>query len=71
MTRPTYTKQRGVEFKFKFVTKQRVLTALRELKDRDQILKEAAELICDSLKIILDESLNRWACFQTYGKQQG
>ena len=55
-----------VKFNFKPVTKQYVLTALRGLKDSKspgpdripaKILKDAAELICDPLKIIFNESL--------------
>ena len=55
-----------VEFKFKPVTKQNILTALRGLKDSKspgpdripaKILTDAAELICGPLKTIFNESL--------------
>ena len=55
-----------VKFKFKPVTRQYVLTALRGLKDSKspepdripaKILKDATELFCDPFKIIFNESL--------------
>ena len=58
--------EESVKFQFKPVTKQYVLTALRGLKDskspgpdrtQAKILKDAAELIFDPLKIIFNESL--------------
>ena len=65
-TRFIPSNEESVKFKFKPVTKQFVLTALRGLKDSKspgpdripaKILKDAAELICDPLKIIFNESL--------------
>ena len=65
-TRFIPSNEESVKFKFKPVTKQYVLTALRGLKDSKspgpdripaKILKDAAELICDPLKIIFNESL--------------
>ena len=61
-TRFIPSNEESVKFKFKPVTKQYVLTALRGLKDSKspgldsipaKILKDAAELICDPLKVIL------------------
>ena len=65
-TRFIPSNEASVKFKFKPATKQYVLNALRGLKSSKspgpdripaKILKDAAEVICDPLKIIFNESL--------------